>query len=224
VEIPTSGGMHRLWVDKERFLVLRHKEIQDSKIGGTPARVESTMNIKTLQFTSPPPEALFAFVPPRNAKEVAALDMPGLRVNLTGKPATSFRLKDSQGVAVDFADLRGKVILLDFWATWCPPCRKELPYIDKMAREYEGKGVAVLGVNHEDSGTVKNFLKKNKYTLTTLMDSRREVHKLYAIRAFPTVIVINCEGIVAAHYVGARTEEQLVAALKLAGLERSAGE
>ena len=221
VKIPTSRGTHRLWVDKERFLVLRHKEILDTKIRGVRARVENMLNLKVLQTAPPPPATLFTFVPPGNAKEVAVLDLPGVRVNRTGKSAASFRLKDVHGETVDFADLRGKVVLLDFWATWCPPCRKELPYIDKIAREYEDKGVAVIGVNYEDNGTIRNFLEKNKYTLTTLVDSRRKVHKLYAIRAFPTVIVINRKGIVVAHCIGSRTEEQLIAALKLAGLESS---
>src|SRR2546426_11182557 len=113
----------------------------------------------------------------------------------------------------------GKVVLLDFWATWCGPCREELTSIEKLNKDLKGKGLVILGINDEDTGTAKSFLKKNEYTLETLMDSKREVHRMYGVRAIPTVVVIDSRGVVAAHFVGTRSEEQLRAALQAAGLE-----
>jgi peroxiredoxin len=139
-------------------------------------------------------------------------------VRLVGKSAADFTLKDLQGQKVSLSDFQGKIVLLDFWATWCPPCREELPSIDKLYRTYKDKDLAVLGINDEDSGTVKSFLKKNDYSLPTLVDSKRSVHRIYGARAIPTVVVIDRKGVIVAHFVGSRPETELVAALKTAGL------
>jgi peroxiredoxin len=78
--------------------------------------------------------------------------------------------------------------------------------------------VVVLGINDEDPGTVKGFLKKYEYTISTLLDSKKNVHRMYGARAIPTVIVIDREGVIRAHYIGGRSEAELIAALKTAGL------
>ncbi len=129
-----------------------------------------------------------------------------------------FTLKSLTGEKVTLSDLRGKVVLIDFWATWCGPCRRELPTIEKLHREYEDKGLVVLGINDEESGTAKKFLAKNEYRLPVLMDSKKEVARAYGTRAIPTVIVVDKDGVVRAHFVGGRSEDELRAALKGAGL------
>ena len=214
----SKGRTQELWIDKESFLVLRYKELSRLTRSGFSASVEITLNLKEAELRAPP-DNFFEFTPPEKARQVQALNLPGERVNLAGKPAAEFTLKDLQGEKVSLGDFRGKVVLLDFWATWCGPCREELPSIEKLNRELKGKGLVILGINDEDTGTAKSFLKKNEYTLETLMDSKREVHRMYGVRAIPTVVVISATGVVAARFVGNRSEEQLRAALKTAGLE-----
>jgi peroxiredoxin len=135
-----------------------------------------------------------------------------------GTPAEEFSLRDLNGDKVGLSDFRGKVVLLDFWATWCPPCRDELPWIDALYRQHKGKDLVVLGVSDEDTGTIRGFLKNFGYELPTLVDSERAVHTMYGVQIIPTMVVINRNGVVVADYVGRRSEQELLAALKAAGL------
>ena len=187
-------------------------------VNNVPVEVHISINLKEAEIKLPPANDLFTFDPPSNATEVATLNLPGERVLLTGKNAMDFELKDLQGTQIRLSSFRGKIVLLDFWATWCPPCRKELPSIEKLHREFADKDVVVLGINDEDAGTVKGFLKKNEYTLATLMDSKKNVHRMYGARSIPTVIVIDRQGVIRAHYIGGRSEANLREGLKLAGL------
>jgi len=120
---------------------------------------------------------------------------------------------------VHLADLRGKIVMLDFWATWCQPCRHELPTIEGLSRKYKEKNVLVLGINDEDVATAKHFLEKNHPDLETLHDGGRKVNRMYGCHAIPTVVVINPQGTIVAHFVGGRSEDVLIAALKQAGMQ-----
>lgn len=217
LELRQAGHTHEIWVDAERFLVLRHKEVSMRESNGRQVTTEIETKVKRVSLGAPA-AVLFSFVPPSRAHEVQALGIPGERVTLAGKTAADFTLKDTRGEKVSLSDLRGKVVLLDFWATWCPPCREELPHVDDLYHKLKGHNAVVLGVSDEGRGTVRSFLKKHSYDLPTLVDSSDAVHKMYGVQAVPTLVIINPRGVVVADYVGERTEEQLTAALKTAGL------
>jgi peroxiredoxin len=159
----------------------------------------------------------FTFNPPANARPVDELNLPG-RPAFIGRPATEFTLKNVDGEPVSLSAFRGKIVVLDFWATWCPPCRRELPTIDKLASELRDKDVIFLGINDEGAATVKSFNKKHEYTFTTLEDTHGKVHHAYDARAIPSVFVIGRDGIIKKHFVGSREEPELLAAIQAAGL------
>ena len=208
---------HEMYVDKKRFLVLRHKEVSRTS-GGLPMEITSTQTLKEADLSAPSPDT-FTFTPPSNATETAGLLLPGEdATSAVGTVAADFTLKELQGETVNLRGLRGQVVLLDFWATWCPPCRAELPSISKLAREYGDEGLVVLGINDEENGKAAKFLKQNRYELQTLMDSKRAVNRLYGVHAIPTVIVIDKQGVIRAHFTGSRAEVDLKAALQSAGL------
>lgn len=134
---------------------------------------------------------------------------------LVGAAAPGFRLKDLGGTERELDAYKGKVVLLDFWATWCAPCRQELPHFEKLHRQLASKDVAILAVNvGEDQDTVADFIRKQKYTFPVLLAEEREVPNKYSVSAYPTLVVVNKAGRVADYLVGGRAESQLLAAIE----------
>ncbi len=216
LRLATPGVVNRLYVAKDSFLVLRHSEADQRKTGPPVDVVTEYKNIST----GLPPAEMFEFQPANGSREVEQISLPGERdVSLVGQRAADFTLKALTGEPVHLADLRGKIVMLDFWATWCQPCRHELPTIEALSRKYKEKNVVVLGINDEDASTARHFLEKNHPDLETLHDGGKKVSRTYGCNAIPTVVVINPEGTVVAHFVGSRSEDVLVAALKQAGLQ-----
>ena len=125
--------------------------------------------------------------------------------------APNFNLKDQYGVVHSLENYKGKVIFLNFWATWCPPCKKEMPDVESIYKEYgeNKKDVIILGVNSEKENEVKKFLKDKGYTFPTLIDENSEVMRKYFIQAFPTSFVIDKEGNIYGYVMGGLTKEQI---------------
>src|SRR5882724_8184268 len=111
--------------------------------------------------------------------------------------APDFTLKDSHGVVVKLSDLRGKVVLLDFWATWCGPCKVTIPEMNKLAQKYADKGVVILGISMDEDGwdAINPFLQKVKFEYPVLL-SEPDKMKGYddKLDALPTAILIDKEG------------------------------
>lgn len=201
-----------LWVDRERFLVLQSK--QRHSVRGT--QVETRVKTVDLEINQPIEDSAFRFDPPKGWTEVEMIMLPGEEgMILAGSRAANFTLKTLEGEPVTLDEARGKVVVLDFWATWCGPCRRELPTIEKLRAEFAGK-VAFFGVNDEDSGTVREFLKKNHYELAVLMDGKRQVHRQYGVSAIPTLLIIDRQGVIREHFIGSRTEASLRKAIQSA--------
>jgi peroxiredoxin len=146
--------------------------------------------------------------------------------------AADFSLKDLKGETVKLSDLYGKgPIIINFWATWCKPCIKELPHLDKIQKDYKEKGVEVLAIS-EDSpwsvSKVKSFVAGNKYTFTVLLDTNGKVMRKYGLLGTPYTLIISSEGEVVFKHFGYRPgdevslREELESALK--GEEESTGE
>lgn len=125
--------------------------------------------------------------------------------------APEFKLKDQYEVVHSLESYKGKVIFLNFWATWCPPCKKEMPDIENIYKEYgkNKKDVVILGVNSEKTKDIKKFLDENNYTFPTVIDENSEVMRKYFIQAFPTSFVIDKEGNVYGYVMGGLTGEQI---------------
>src|SRR5208337_4684788 len=100
--------------------------------------------------------------------------------SLVGAQAPDFALKDAAGRTIRLNDLRGKVVIVDFWATWCGPCRAVMPELQKMHTDLAGKGLTILGLDvGEDSDTVTQFAHKFGYTFTLLLDAEPDVTTRY---------------------------------------------
>jgi cytochrome c biogenesis protein CcmG/thiol:disulfide interchange protein DsbE len=118
--------------------------------------------------------------------------------------APDFALKDGDGKTVRLSDYRGKVVLLDFWATWCGPCKTEIPWFIEFERKYKDRGFAVLGVSMDDDGwdVVKPFLKRIGVNYRVVMGNEQTGDLYGGIEALPTAFLIDRQGRVAIEHVG----------------------
>ncbi|MFY9725210.1 MAG: TlpA disulfide reductase family protein [Bryobacteraceae bacterium] len=131
---------------------------------------------------------------------------------------SGFSLTALDGEQYSLPALRSKVVLLNFWATWCFSCRKEMTDMEKLYREFSGKGLVVLAVTDEKRETVLKFLADKNYTFPILLDSDRKVNTSFDIEGIPETVVFDREGKLVAHAIDIRTESQFRAMLKAAGL------
>ena len=141
---------------------------------------------------------------------IAAVLVTGLVVwahNTTypGKPAPNFSLRTVDGQTVKLSDRRGKVVLLDFWATWCGPCRASLPHIQELSESesWADRGLVVWAVNdREPAEKISYFLANNQYTFTALVDEDGAVNSQYGVRGIPMTVLIGRDGTVENVWVG----------------------
>ena len=125
------------------------------------------------------------------------LRVPGALAALAGGEAPDFTLESRAGGAVSLAGLRGQVVLVNFWATWCAPCRQEMPLLDAIYRRYEPMGFTLLGVNVEpDSRLSERFLRDTPVTFPILFDPDEQVSKLYSVAAMPSTVIVDRKGVV----------------------------
>jgi thiol-disulfide isomerase/thioredoxin len=130
--------------------------------------------------------------------------------------APDFELKNIKGESVKLSSLQGRVVVLNFFATWCPPCKAELPGFIKVTREYEGKDVEFVFVDiQEDKKTIESFLKEQNFTeISPLLDITGEVSGLYAVRGIPATFIIDQEGNLVTSHEGYMDEAGLKTAIE----------
>lgn len=122
---------------------------------------------------------------------------------LPGKLAPDFTLPVAGGGEVSLSHLRGNPVVLNFWATWCPPCRREMPHLNRLYNEYKGMGLRLYGVNLQESEqVVQEFSEAYSLNFPMLLDMRAEVSDLYLIHAIPVTVFIDAEGRVQNTYTG----------------------
>ncbi len=123
---------------------------------------------------------------------------------LSGQKAPDFTLKDINGNPISMSSFKGKVILLNFWATWCPPCRAEIPSMNKLNDILKKKGLVILAVSTDRAVVdVKDFLKKTPVNFTVLVDYNLNVSRsLYKVFMMPTTFLIDKRGVIVEKYFG----------------------
>ncbi|HET9804173.1 MAG TPA: TlpA disulfide reductase family protein, partial [Candidatus Acidoferrum sp.] len=130
----------------------------------------------------------------------------------------NFTLTDLHGQRWALRELTGKVVLVNFWATWCPPCRKEMPDLETLYRELSDKGLVVLAISDEDAGKVAPFIAQAKYTYPILLDPGRIVNDQFVVEGIPKSFVYDRNGKLVAQSIDMRTQRQFREMLALAGL------
>lgn len=129
-----------------------------------------------------------------------------------------FALTDLHGKAWALKDLRGQVVLVNMWATWCSPCRSEMPDLDSIYRRFKKDGLIVLAITDEEAGKARQFVDEYRLSFPILLDSDKSVHKQYTIEGLPRSFVYDREGKLVSQAIDMRTKKQFLEMLELAGL------
>lgn len=128
----------------------------------------------------------------------------GLRSLKDRQPAADFLLKDSHGNQVKLSDYKGKVVLLNFWATWCGPCKVEIPWFVDLENKYKNSGFAVLGISMDDDGwkSVRTYMEQKHVNYRVVLGDDSTASKYGGIESLPQTLLIDREGRIAAKHVG----------------------
>jgi len=211
-----------VWVDEARRLLLRDSiSVQLAPPGGGRMRSSQVQRFVLADDASGGPDSLYHARVPAGYSRVtqfgAAAPPPP---ELAGKVASPFRLAALDGRTVSLAARRGKVVVLDFWATWCGPCRRWMPTVAKLERELAGRNVEFWAVNvRETRAQVRQFVRENKLAVPVLLDPSGKVADAYGADSIPLTVVIGKDGRIVTALVGLHPEEDLRAALRSAGLK-----
>jgi thiol-disulfide isomerase/thioredoxin len=178
---------------------------------------EVTLNLTKWERTAEFPETTFAFTPPEGAEKVDSL-MEAMRAQmgggeqgpaedahaqLLGKPAPAINLDLLGGGKASLDSAKGKVVMLDFWATWCPPCVRGLPVVSGIAEKYKDKGLVFYAVNEqEDEETIKAFLEKKSLKIPVALDKDGSLGNRYLVTGIPQTVLIGKDGTVQVVHVG----------------------
>jgi peroxiredoxin len=129
-----------------------------------------------------------------------------------------FVLADLNGKKWALKELRGRVVLVNFWATWCPPCRSEMPDLEALYRQFKNEGFVVLSISDEDANKVKPFIDEYRFSYPILLDPGRKVNEQYNIEGIPKSFVYDRDGKLVAQAIDMRTKRQFMEMLAQAGL------
>jgi thiol-disulfide isomerase/thioredoxin len=142
-----------------------------------------------------------------------------LAANDAGIEKVDFTLKDLHNKPWTLSQLRGKIVMVNFWATWCPPCRAEMPNLDMIYTHYQSQGLVILSITDENPFTVSRFLGPVNYHPPVLIDPDGAVHKLFHIAGLPKTYVFNREGKLVGVGIDQCTQRQFFGMLAAAGLQ-----
>ena len=129
-----------------------------------------------------------------------------------------FTLRDLRGKKVTLSELRGKIVMVNFWATWCPPCRAEMPDLDAIYTHFESQGLVILSITDEDPFKVNSFISSMGYHPPVLTDPEGRVHKLFHIEGIPKSFVFDRDGKLVAESIDECTQRQFFGMLAKGGL------
>jgi thiol-disulfide isomerase/thioredoxin len=215
-------GSARALLDTETGLLLSLHATQLIEDPRGNRQSESSFAVLSASYGTPPETSLFNLPTTgmREVKEPTRWSAARLKKQLAGKPAPPLEVTDLQGNPVSLSALKGKTVLLDFWTTWCPPCRADAPALDKLYRKYHQNDLMIIGVSvSEEHDVVETFLKEHPHSFPIVLTTENDMPRPYQVSAFPTYIVIGRDGTVVSAVEGEKGFGELRDLLKKAGLE-----
>ena len=167
-----------------------------------------------------PPARETASLTPAARVETAMKDLDLIRPSRQ-KLADDFTLKTPEGRAFRLSEQRGKVVFINFWATWCPPCKEEMPAMERLYQRTRKDGLVMLAVSVDaDPKVVTPFLKEQRFTFTVGLDPKMELANTYGVRALPASFIVDREGHLAALAIGPRAWDNAASQALVEGMSR----
>lgn len=214
VNLTAEAGPITLWIGKQDHLLYQTRQAVDQRHNNFGVPVTTTERFSGLQYDTALADSEFAVDVPKGARV--------LKVAVVGSPIPNFKLKDLQGNSVELASLRGKVVVLNFWAFWCGPCRMELPILRAMSEELKAKGVVFVGATSPDERDPKwtktrDALAEAGVTYPCLIDEGQLMAIAFGVEGLPHLAIIDRNGVLTANYTGVHPEQEIREALEKAG-------
>jgi thiol-disulfide isomerase/thioredoxin len=212
-----TPGASRWWLDPETGICV--KVVAAASLQGRAGAMTQnvTFTVTKLDVDGSPADDRFAFTAPEGLRVAATLEQLANPESMAGQSAPDAVLTGLDGKTFKLSDLRGKVVFLDLWATWCGPCRMEMPHLEKLHKEL-GEQVAFVAASSEEQTVIEAFLTRTPYTMRIVRIGEDDARLKFKAVSIPTGFVIDKEGVIRAHLVGAQSEEQLRKALARAGV------
>jgi peroxiredoxin/outer membrane lipoprotein-sorting protein len=200
-----------LWIGVQDRLIWQSQVVLSVSQGGSRTSMRFTERYTRQELNPRLQPTAFAYKPPQGyeiVSEFKAPDFAGATSALKGQPAPEFALKDLQGKEVRLADYKGRIVVLNVFAHWCGPCRKEAPELEKdIWQAYKARDVVVLGVatwaRDNPTKRAEEFAREFKLTFPVLVDAENKVAEMYKVSGVPTTFIIDREGVVREFVVGA---------------------
>jgi thiol-disulfide isomerase/thioredoxin len=215
------AGMQEVLIDLENGALISRRVREQVEERALQYQVETTYQVRAMAYSTSSDSTLFALPAGlHEVKELPPWTLSAFRKKLTGKPAPELSVADIQSRPLALEAFKGKIVLLDFWTTWCPPCRADAPALDKLFRKYGDHDLMIIGVSvNEDKPVVEKYLKAHPHAFPTVLSSENEIPPPYQVSAFPTYVVIDRDGTVTAAVDGDQGFSELRKLLRKAGLE-----
>jgi len=216
------GGTARLVFDTETGLLVASRSLRNIQNQTSSYQADVAYTVQRSSSGVVPEAALFKLpsADMREVKELSRWTASKIKKQLAGKLAPELNAMDIQGKPVSLAAFKGKTVLLDFWTTWCPPCRADAPALDKLYQRYSEKELMIVGISvSEERAIVEKFLREHPHAFPVLLTTENEMPRPYQIGTFPTYIVIDPDGNLTAAVEGDQGFGELRKLLKKAGLD-----
>ncbi len=210
--IPIGLLADHIWIDHDLGVLVQLIGTSEGKNGKSVTVEFKMLTIKTNMGLKPED---FNFSPQSDLKRVTEPSKLFVSNSLEGKTVKDFDFTDLSGSTVNSAQWRGKIVLLDFWATWCSPCKKSLPHLQKLQSDFADE-ILVVGVTTEKMKPVKKFFKDNPSPYPILLDPEGKAVEEYSVANWPTLFILDANGKILDHFVGYQEESVIRKAIKKA--------